>query len=230
MTFEVVSPVDGEVYAQCLYSEPEPRLKRAAQAQKDWARTPLAQRMSLLEAFVDEFLKLPELALEITRQMGRPLSQSPGELRGFQERALKMIELAPAALADIETEHSPAFRRFVRRQPLGVVLVIAAWNYPYLIAVNSVVPALLAGNAVLLKHSSQTPLCAERMVAAFDKAGGPSGLFDFLHLTHQETEALVANPAIDHVAFTGSVEGGRAVQSALRSRFVAAGLELGGKD
>ncbi|MGE0495147.1 MAG: aldehyde dehydrogenase family protein [Vulcanimicrobiota bacterium] len=230
MTFEVVSPIDGKVYLEREYVDPKPRLARAAEAQQDWARTALHRRMEVLEAFLDTFLRQPGLAQEITCQMGRPISQTPGELGGFKERALRLLELAPEALADIEIEHSPAFRRFIRRQPLGIVLVVAAWNYPYLIAVNSVVPALLSGNAVLLKHSSQTPLCAERMVAAFEQAGGPPGLFDFLHLTHQATEQLLADPSISQVAFTGSVEGGRAVQAALRSRFVAAGLELGGKD
>jgi acyl-CoA reductase-like NAD-dependent aldehyde dehydrogenase len=110
------------------------------------------------------------------------------------------------------------------------VFVVAAWNYPYLIAVNSVVPALLAGNAVILKHSAQTPLCAERFDACLREAGLPEGCFQVLHLSHADTELVIRDPRIDFVAFTGSVAGGHAVQRAASERFVGTGLELGGCD
>ena len=93
--------------------------------------------------------------------MGRPIRFAPSEVRGTLERARHMIGIAASALADLDPGAKAGFRRFIRREPLGVVFTVAAWNYPYLIAVNSVVPALMAGNAVLLKHSAQTPLCAE---------------------------------------------------------------------
>jgi acyl-CoA reductase-like NAD-dependent aldehyde dehydrogenase len=141
-----------------------------------------------------------------------------------------MIAVATDALADIEVEPKPGFRRFIRREPLGVVLTIAAWNYPYLIAINSVLPALLAGNAVLLKHSSQTPLCAERLANCMIEAGLPTDLLQVLHLRHADTEKLIRDPRIDFVAFTGSVAGGRAVQRAAAERFIGIGLELGGCD
>jgi acyl-CoA reductase-like NAD-dependent aldehyde dehydrogenase len=141
-----------------------------------------------------------------------------------------MIDLAPEALADIEPAARPGFTRFIRREPLGVVLTIAPWNYPLLTAVNSVVPALLAGNAVILRHSAQTPLCAERFGEAFRAASLPDGLFSVLHCDHAATERLIASPGVDFVAFTGSVDAGRAVQRAAAQRFIGAGLELGGKD
>jgi acyl-CoA reductase-like NAD-dependent aldehyde dehydrogenase len=124
----------------------------------------------------------------------------------------------------------PGFTRFVRREPLGVVLVIAPWNYPYLTAVNTVVPAILAGNAVILRHSSQTPLCAERFADCFRAAGLPDGVFQVLHTDHERTLRLIAGPDVDFVAFTGSVDGGHAVQRAAAGRFIGTGLELGGKD
>jgi acyl-CoA reductase-like NAD-dependent aldehyde dehydrogenase len=111
-----------------------------------------------------------------------------------------------------------------------VVLTVAAWNYPYLIAVNSVVPALMAGNAVILKHSAQTPLCAERFAECFAAAGLPEGVFQLLHLAHSDTEQVIRDPRIDFVAFTGSVSGGHAVQRAAADRFIGLGLELGGCD
>jgi acyl-CoA reductase-like NAD-dependent aldehyde dehydrogenase len=141
-----------------------------------------------------------------------------------------MIGIAAEALADVDAGPKPDFRRFVRREPLGVVFTVAAWNYPYLIAVNSVVPALMAGNAVVLKHSAQTPLCAERFAASLAAAGLPEGLFAVLHADHATTEKVMQDPRVDFVAFTGSVAGGHAVQRAVSGRFIGTGLELGGCD
>jgi acyl-CoA reductase-like NAD-dependent aldehyde dehydrogenase len=162
--------------------------------------------------------------------MGRPVSQSPGEVRGFAERARHMIAIAPEALADIDPGPKQGFTRFIRREPLGVAFVLAPWNYPYLTAVNAVVPALLAGNAVILKPSHQTPLTGERMANAFAKGGLPDDVLQTLHLAHAAAERVMASDAVDFVAFTGSVAGGHAVQRAIAGRFIGAGLELGGKD
>jgi acyl-CoA reductase-like NAD-dependent aldehyde dehydrogenase len=151
-------------------------------------------------------------------------------VKGTLERARHMIAIAADSLADVDPGPKPGFRRFVRREPLGVVFTVAAWNYPYLIAVNSVVPALMAGNAVILKHSAQTPLCAERFEACLREAGLPQGLFRALHLSHDHTTRLIGDPRVDFVAFTGSVDGGHAVQRAAASRFLGTGLELGGCD
>ena len=110
------------------------------------------------------------------------------------------------------------------------MFTVAAWNYPYLIAVNSVVPALMAGNAVILKHSAQTPLCADRFAECFKAAGLPEGVFQVLHLEHADTERVIRDRRIDFVAFTGSVAGGHAVQRVAAERFIGVGLELGGCD
>jgi acyl-CoA reductase-like NAD-dependent aldehyde dehydrogenase len=162
--------------------------------------------------------------------MGRPVSAVPSEIRGFAERAHYMIKIAASALVDVETEPKPGFTRFIHREPLGVVLTIAAWNYPYLIAVNSVVPAIMAGNAVVLKHSAQTPLCAERFARCFQAAGLPDDVFQVLHMDHAGTARAIGYRTVAFVAFTGSVTGGHAIQQAVASRFIATSLELGGKD
>ncbi|TMA31392.1 MAG: aldehyde dehydrogenase family protein, partial [Deltaproteobacteria bacterium] len=151
-------------------------------------------------------------------------------LRGFEDRARHMIGIAPEALADVRPAAKSGFTRFVRREPLGVVLTVAPWNYPLLTAVNSIVPALLAGNAVILRHSAQTPLSAERFRDAFAAASLPEGLFSELHCDHAATERLITSPGIDFVAFTGSVDAGRAVARAAAQRFLGSNLELGGKD
>ena len=135
-------------------------------------------------------------------------------MRGTLERARYMIDAARGARAISTSGPKAGFTRFIRREPLGVVLTIAAWNYPYLIAVNSIVPAIMAGNSVILKHSAQTPLCAERFAECFAEAGLPEGVFQFLHMTHADTERVIGDPRIDFVAFTGSVEGGHSMQRA----------------
>jgi acyl-CoA reductase-like NAD-dependent aldehyde dehydrogenase len=230
----VVSPVDGSVVVERALADAaavDRALERALAARPGWSRTPLAERVALLGAAVDAFVARREaIAEEITWQMGRPLRDSPGEVRGFEERARAMLALAPEALAPVEPPPRPGFVRFVRREPLGVVLTVAPWNYPYLTAVNSVVPALAAGNAVILRHSSQTPLCAERFAEAFEAAGLPPGVFQAVHCAHAEVERMIRSPAVDFVAFTGSVAGGHAVQRAASERFLGTGLELGGKD
>ena len=231
---QCVTPIDGSLYVErplLNEIEIENALNAAQRAQGEWARTALSDRQHVVQEAVKTMQSIEsDVAMEITYQMGRPISQSPGEIAGFTERAQHMATLAPAALAEIVPESRPGFTRFIRRVPLGVVFVVAPWNYPYLTAVNAVVPALLAGNAVLLKHSSQTPLCSERFVEIFDKAGLPEGLLQALHLSHARTLDLVRRPGVDFVAFTGSVEGGHAVQSAASERFIGTGLELGGKD
>lgn len=231
---QCISPIDGSVYVERdLASNPEIRaaLAKAEQAQKAWKNTPLAERVAIGRRAIAAFAaKEAQLAEELCWMMGRPIRYAAGEIRGFVERASYMADIAEQALADIQLPDKPGFIRFIRREPLGVALVIAPWNYPYLTAVNAVLPALLAGNAVLLKHSAQTPLCAERMVAAFAEAGLPDGVFQYLHLSHADTEQLIKAPAIAHVAFTGSVAGGAMVERAAAGRFISAGLELGGKD
>jgi acyl-CoA reductase-like NAD-dependent aldehyde dehydrogenase len=191
----------------------------------------LAERQRVCTAFVDALLEdEDEAAKELTWQMGRPLSQSPSEFRGFEQRARAMISLSDTALSTIDPGPKDGFERWIERVPLGVVLTVAPWNYPYLTAVNSVVPALLAGNTVVLKHSAQTPLVAERFQHAFDRAGAPASVFQHVHATHEQVARMVGSDDVAYVAFTGSVEGGRAVGRAASERFISTGLELGGKD
>ncbi len=231
---QCITPVDGSLYVEresASGDRIQAALAAAAAAQAGWKRLPVAERAALCASAVDSFVaRRDEIAAEITWQMGRPISQSPGEIGGFEERARYMIEIAERALADITPAEKSGFRRFIRREPVGVVFVIAPWNYPYLTSVNAIVPALLAGNTVLLKHSAQTPLCAERLQQAFDEAGLPPGVFQHLHLTHADTERMIRSPEVDFVAFTGSVAGGEMVERAAVGRFIGVGLELGGKD
>ncbi len=233
-TIRCVSPVDGSVYATratASAAEVTEAVAAARRGQAEWSRVPVAERVAVLSRAVDAFVAAgPDEALEITWQMGRPISQSPGEVGGFEERARHMLAIAGSALAAVEVEPVEGFNRFIRREPLGTVFVMAPWNYPYLTSVNAVIPALAAGNSVILKHSAQTPLCAERYTAAFEAAGLPEGVFRHLHLTHTDALGMISGGGVDFVSFTGSVSGGHAVQQAAAARFIGTGLELGGKD
>jgi len=234
LSLQTISPVDGRVYVERPLAAPadvERVLAAAAAAQRRWREVPIAERAAILGRFCDHFESQREaIATELAWQMGRPIRYAPNEVRGTLERARYMIGIAAETLADVDAGPKPDFRRFVRREPLGVVFTVAAWNYPYLIAVNSVVPALMAGNAVVLKHSAQTPLCAERFAESLAAAGLPEGLFAVLHADHATTEKVMQDPRVDFVAFTGSVAGGHAVQRAVSGRFIGTGLELGGCD
>jgi acyl-CoA reductase-like NAD-dependent aldehyde dehydrogenase len=233
-TLKTISPVDGHVYVERPFAAPKEiadALARAVRAGQAWRAVPIAERAEICTRAVDFIVaQKPEIAGEITWQMGRPARFAPGEIGGFEERARHMIAAAGGALEDIAVAAKEGFTRFIRREPVGVVFVIAPWNYPYLTSVNSVFPALMAGNAVILKHSAQTPLTAERYGEAFAAAGLPSGVFQFLHLNHADTERVIGAPEVDFVAFTGSVAGGGMVEAAAQGRFIGVGLELGGKD
>ena len=232
--FSVITPIDGSVLLERDFSdrgEVEKVLERSQAGKRVWANTDLEERISYLTKAVDYLVsKKQEIAESITRQMGRPLSQSPGEVRGLEERSRYMLQIAKEALGDFTPRKIDGFDTFIRREPLGVVLVLAPWNYPFLTSVNSIIPALAAGNAVILKHSTQTPLVAEFFRDAFLHAGLPEGVFQILHIDHEDTLKLIGSEGIDFVAFTGSVEGGRSVQKAAGNRFIGLGLELGGKD
>lgn len=234
-TFQTISPIDGSVYVERSYANDKQinnTLEKAKAARREWRNTPLSIRKMICERAVQYFLDHSmELGVELTWQMGRPIRYTPAEItRGFQERARYMISIAEQTLADIPTEKVAGYHRFIRKDPLGTVLVLAPWNYPYLTSVNVIIPALLAGNTVILKHATQTPLCAERYAKAFQEAGLPEGVLQYLHITHEQVAKLIEHPTIDYVAFTGSVKGGEAIQTAVNKRFIAAGLELGGKD
>jgi acyl-CoA reductase-like NAD-dependent aldehyde dehydrogenase len=233
-TVKLKSPIDGSIYAERpVASEAaiNAAVERARTAQAEWAATPIAARGKYLLAMLEALIGMnDEIVTELAWQMGRPV-RFGGEKGGVEERTRYMVEIAGAALKPVPVSNpKEGFRRYLKREPLGVVLVIAPWNYPYLTAVNTIVPGLMAGNAVILKHAAQTLLVGERFQAAFDKAGLPKGLFQNIVMNHAQTEKLLGSGRIDHVNFTGSVAGGRAIEKAAAGTFMTVGLELGGKD
>ncbi|ACA86386.1 aldehyde dehydrogenase family protein [Shewanella woodyi] len=238
MMQDTVSPIDGSVFVSRPLADEQQVLACVEQGtlaykgpENSWKETKLCERKDLCKKAIEQLLShKDEIASELSWMMGRPIRYGAGELAGVAERSDYMIEVCEKALADITLEERSGFTRYIKRESLGVVLVIAPWNYPFLTAINAIIPALLAGNCVILKHSAQTPLCAERLYQAFTDAGLPQGVFQYLHMDHDNTAKLIANEQINYVAFTGSVFGGEMVEKAAVGRFIGVGLELGGKD
>ena len=233
MTIKCISPIDGSIYAErpiLSRSEADAAVTRAKIAQRKWNMRPIEERIQLVNAGVAAIGAMnEEIVPEIAWQMGRPIRYG-GEFGGFNERASYMADIAIDALAPIEIENSNNFRRVIKRVPHGLVLVVAPWNYPFMTAINTIAPALISGNAVMLKHASQTPLVGERLAKAFHSVGIPRDIFQNVFLDHDTTSALISDRAFDFINFTGSVSGGVAMEKAAAGTFTSIGLELGGKD
>lgn len=231
---KTISPIDGSVYVERNHADAEQinvALEKAKKAQATWRKTPLGQRKAICSRAIDAFVaNKDEIAKELCWQMGRPIRYAGNEVDSFAERSRFMISAANEALAPIQVSEKAGFIRYIDREPVGVVLVIAPWNYPLHTPINTIIPALLAGNTVILKHSSQTPLCAERIDEAFQAADLPDGVFQCLHMTHEATETVIQSPHINFVAFTGSVPVGSNIEKKAAGRFIGTGFELGGKD
>ena len=235
-TLKIISPVDNSVYAERPLADDKEvllTLMRARAAQRTWREVPVAERCRIATAFTDAMVADKQRVSELLAwQMGRPIRYGPGEVRGFEERARYMTAIAPDMLADIDVGPKGGFTRFIRREPLGVVLNLPAWNFPYMTALNAVLPAIIAGNTVVMKHSSQTALVAEHFADCFAKAQLPKDVFQFVHMSHEATAKAISSGLVDQVGFTGSTAGGRAVMAAIAAapNFPATCLELGGKD
>ncbi len=230
-----ISPIDGLIYAErelATNKQIAAALAKSVAAQREWKRVPIAERVNICRQMLVWLVeRADQLGEELTWQIGRPIAYSPFEIRrGFAERVNYLCDIAEQALSNITIEPKENFQRFIRREPLGTVLVLAPWNYPWLASVNAIVPAILAGNSIILKIAPQTPLVAEHYAEAFAAAGLPDGVFQFLHIDHEQVAVVIKDTRINFVAFTGSVAGGHAVQRAASERFIATGLELGGKD
>ncbi|WP_282611246.1 aldehyde dehydrogenase family protein [Pelagibius sp. Alg239-R121] len=232
-TVHCISPIDGSIFAErplASYDTAKSAVGELSTAQAEWAARPLQERIDLVMAGVAAIGDLnDEIVPELAHQMGRPIRYG-GEFGGFSERASHMASIAQASLAPIEVSDDADFKRYIERVPHGVVLVIAPWNYPYMTAINTVAPALIAGNTVLLKHASQTLLVGERMADAFHSAGVPKDVFQNIFLDHDVTRKVISDGSFGFINFTGSVGGGKAMEQAAAGTFTGMGLELGGKD
>ena len=231
---KTITPIDNSVYLERPLSteaEIDKVIESSKKSFQSWKNTSIEDRITIINKFIDNLIALkPEVSKEICWQIGRPISQCGNELRGFEERSRHMVKIAKESLQNIPATKNDEFDNYIYKSPLGVIFVMAPWNYPIITATNTIVPALLAGNTILIKHSSQTPRCAELIAQAFENTGLPEGVFQFVHTDHQACEKIISDPRIAHVVFTGSVRGGQEVKKYIGTRFINVGLELGGKD
>lgn len=231
---KTITPIDNSVYLERPLSteaEIDKVIESSKKSFQSWKNTSIEDRITIINKFIDNLIALkPEVSKEICWQIGRPISQCGNELRGFEERSRHMVKIAKESLQNIPATKNDEFDNYIYKSPLGVIFVMAPWNYPIITATNTIVPALLAGNTILIKHSSQTPRCAELISQAFANTGLPEGVFQFVHTDHQSCEKIISDNRIAHVVFTGSVKGGQEVKKYIGTRFINVGLELGGKD
>ena len=228
-----ISPIDGSLFAERQFLNSQEAFAACARGQNaktDWANRSLQNRVDLVRAAIVKLGEAEqEMAIELAHIMGRPVRYG-GEYSGTKYRAETMAEIAEKALAPIIVEDSDSFLRKIEHIPLGLVLVIAPWNYPYMTAINTIIPALIAGNTVILKHAEQTLLVGERLAAAFHAAGIPEDVFQNLVLDHPTVAELIQAKLFDFINFTGSVAGGQAIIREAAGTFTGVGTELGGKD
>jgi acyl-CoA reductase-like NAD-dependent aldehyde dehydrogenase len=206
-------------------------LTRAREGARSCAALSLAERKDLVERATAAMEAHAEtIAEDISRMMGKPLTQARGELKTMAARARAMIRLAEEGLRTIDAGGDDGISRRIVKEPLGVVLDLPAWNYPLLTAVNVIMPAVLAGNAVIVKHSPRSPLCGSHFAKAFERVGADPRIVQTLDCSHELSEKMVGDPRVDHVVFTGSVHGGQRISQAAAGRFLHIGYELGGND
>ena len=234
MKLETVSPVDNSIYYTIeahTKTDIDAKIKKSEKAFKYWSKKSLEERILFIQKMINFIVKQENIICkEISWQMGRPYKQVSSEIFGFKERASYMISIAEKSLSSFYPDKIQNFERWITKEPLGLIAVLSPWNYPLLTSVNVIIPALIAGNVVILKHSTQTPLVAENYKKAAIEADFPEGVFDIVHLSHQDTSYFISEKAVQGVFFTGSVEGGKQMQQAVSNKFISCGLELGGKD
>ena len=233
MMLTCVSPIDGNVFAKrevLSISKSKEVIETSRKSQAAWSQRPIEERINLVLAGVAEMGRMnDDVVPELAKMMGRPVRYG-GEFKGFEERAHYMSKIASKSLQAIDAGEDADFKRYIRRIPHGVVFVIAPWNYPYMTAINTIAPALIAGNTVILKHSTQTLLVGERLASAFHSAGVPKDVFQNVFLDHEITTQLIAENSFDFINFTGSVPAGASIEKAAAGTFTGVGTELGGKD
>ena len=231
---KTITPINNTLYLERPHitsSEIDEKIENSLKAFKQWNKTSIQERIEVINKFINNLLNLnDEVKKEICWQIGRPISQCGSELKGFEERSRYMVEVAEECLADVTARKNEEFDNYIFKAPLGVIFVMAPWNYPIMTATNTIVPALLSGNSIILKHSSQTPMCAELIFKALQGTGIPEGLFQYIHTDHNTCEKIISDTRIAHVVFTGSVNGGKEIKKYIGQRFINVGLELGGKD
>ncbi|HET9122243.1 MAG TPA: NAD-dependent succinate-semialdehyde dehydrogenase [Acidiferrobacteraceae bacterium] len=233
MSLQSVNPVTGECmqrFAEWGPSQVESALESAATAAAGWRHSPLAERAALLHTVADILrTHQGEYAQIITQEMGKPQTEARAEIEKCAWVCSFYAEQGPALLAD-EPVATDARRSFIALEPLGPVLAIMPWNFPFWQVFRFAAPAIMAGNVGLLKHASNVPGCGQALAQVWQEAGAGPGLFTYLPIRATRLEQVVRDPRVRAVTLTGSEAAGRAI-AAMAGRYLKKTvLELGGSD
>ena len=236
MTIATINPATGEtlaVYPAMSDAEVDARLDRAVGAARGFGRSGFADRAAVLVR-VAELLeaRLDEIAALVTLEMGKTLAASRNEVDKCARTCRWYAAEAPRLLADetVDAAAVGADRAFVAYQPLGVILAVMPWNLPIWQVIRYAAPSFMAGNVTLLKHADNVPRCAELLEELFARAGAPDGVFQHLRVETEAVDALIRDPRVSAVMFTGGSTAGMAVATAAGASLKKSVLELGGSD
>ncbi len=226
-------PTTGDAFAgPAAHDAPAVReaLRRATRAQAGWGRVPMAERAAVLRAMARELRRDADAhASLMAREMGKPVRQGRAEIEKCAATCDFYADHGASFLADRHVAHE-AHEAFVTHRPLGTILAVMPWNFPFWQVIRAAAPALMAGNAMLLKHASNVPHAALAIDAAWREAGLPVGLFQALLIDGTAARRLIRSPLVQGVTLTGSTAAGRAVGKTAGERLKPCVLELGGSD
>ena len=232
-TLDIHNPATGQLITTLVADDAASvaaKARSARAAQPAWAAVPLADKLAIVQRFRAGLVaELDSLALTLTQEMGKPVSQAKNEINGLLGRIDFFVEQAEAAVADEHVFDGSGMHEQISHVPLGVVANISAWNYPYFVGCNVIVPALLTGNVVLYKPSEHATLSGQNITRLLHSAGVPAAALQCL-VGGGAVGASLLEQRIDGLFFTGSHATGQRIAVALAPRLVKVQLELGGKD
>ncbi len=232
-SFQSINPTTGsplETYSFLSGAEVESSLGRSAIAQKKWRQIPINSRAKILEQAADVLEKKKEiLSMAMALEMGKPIAQGRAEIEKCALVCRFYSAEGPGWLAP-DVRQSSASRSFVRHDPLGTILAVMPWNFPFWQVFRNAAPILLAGNAMVLKHALNVPKCAQLIEEIWLEAGLPNDVFQNLFITHDQIPAIIGHAAVAGITLTGSNAAGEAVAQIAGRYTKPCVMELGGSD
>lgn len=233
-SIKIENPYSLEIVAEVPFlslPEAQAKVETSALFAATWKKVPLEERMKVVRSGLSNLWKMSSVVAEdITRMVGKPISQSLEEMRVAQLSSERLVHIAPKALDDVVVLDTPQLYKKITKEPLGVVLTMAPYNSPVHIALNQLLPAIVSGNTVLVKHSPYTAPITRYFTEAFAQAGVPHLITDFF-VQVKDMPKLLENRSINYVNFVGSVESGKELYQALAdARIMDVGLHLGAKN
>lgn len=232
--YRTENPATGQLVKEVPFAsdaEITGALERAANAASEWRATPVEERAAIVQRVSELFTtKRDELARIIATEMGKPLGESYGEVDFSADIFRYFAEEGPGQLVDQVLSETDTARSVVQRRPLGTILGVMPWNYPYYQVARFAAPNLLAGNTVLLKHAEICAESASAIAAIMREAGVPEGVYENLFATHEQISSVIADDRVAGVSLTGSERAGAIIAQQAGQALKKVVLELGGSD